>query len=268
MTTPKLTVLIVNYNSADFIKMSLFALSKLTHFPYVVEIIDNCSEMKDYKKLIQTCQRYPNVNLSRENTNLRGSLAHGTALNKLAKKVKTPYFSILDADASWLIKDWDKKLQQKITDIIKIVGVQTPLPKTQGFPGIYAVFLETKTFKKLDINFCPQGDGSTKDTGWQLKNKYQKQGFQGQIIQAYSTRDFKDGPFQKVICAEYYLKNVDHIFASHFGRGSTQGEHKYRNTNLLYRIPFLSKLLRKVKGNHEKKLWLSICRRIINAQIS
>lgn len=104
MTGNLLTVLIVNFNFSEFIELSLYALRKLTRNTYKVFILDNGSKISDYRNLHRICSQYDNVFLERKKTNLKGSLAYGTALNYLVKKVTTPYFSILDADATWLIK--------------------------------------------------------------------------------------------------------------------------------------------------------------------
>jgi GT2 family glycosyltransferase len=51
MEITKLSVLIVNYNSADFVETSLYALKKLTQNPYQVFIRDNNSKLQDFLKL-------------------------------------------------------------------------------------------------------------------------------------------------------------------------------------------------------------------------
>ena len=264
-----LTILIVNYNSADFIKTSLWALARLTYNPFCVEIIDNNSSAKDYKKLAAVCKDYTNVSVTREKTKLTGSLAHGSALNKLATTVKTPYFSILDADATWLLKDWDKLFISYINASLKVIGTQAAKPKPQDFPLMYAIFFETKIFRSLKIDFCPQVNNSKKDTGYQLREHYKKGGYTGMILYLKNTRNYTTGPFSAIICAEYYLSPTNKkIVASHFGRGSSGGDQKYRHGNLLYRIPLLSKPFRLLRGRREKQIWLKTCERIVTQQIS
>ena len=50
-TESLISILIVNYNSADFTELSLYALKKLTCYPYDVYILDNYSAAEDYEKL-------------------------------------------------------------------------------------------------------------------------------------------------------------------------------------------------------------------------
>jgi len=106
MNTPiKTTILTVNYNSAAFVINTLWCLEHITMHPYKVIIADNNSKPEDYAELEAYCADLDYVEVYRkEGFTLRGSMAHGTTLNELVKKVDTPYFSILDADATWLAK--------------------------------------------------------------------------------------------------------------------------------------------------------------------
>jgi len=75
----KISILIVNYNSSDFIDISLYALSKLTKNFYKIFILDNGPNITDYENLKKVCSEYKNCVLERRKTILRGSLAHGIA---------------------------------------------------------------------------------------------------------------------------------------------------------------------------------------------
>lgn len=77
--------------------------------------------------------------MERVRTNLTGSMAHGTALNALAKKVNTPYFSILDADATWLKKNWDQILIEEINNRVKVIGTQASGNKPKDFPLMFSL---------------------------------------------------------------------------------------------------------------------------------
>src|SRR5258706_11689809 len=119
-----ITICTVNYNSSDFIELLLYALKKLTSSPYKVVIRDNNSKLKNYNKLEKVVSKYSNVKLYRSSTLLRGSEAHGEALNDLVSQIDTPYGVIIDADATFLAKDWDKILIEKINDKMPIIGTQ------------------------------------------------------------------------------------------------------------------------------------------------
>jgi len=265
----KLSILIVAYNSSAFIDISLYALSKLTSNEFEVFILDSSSLTDDYKKLEKICKKYNNCYLERWETNLRGSLAHGTALNYLVKKVSVPYFSILDADAIWLKKDWDKILIRQLDDEVKVVGTEADGEKPKDFPLMYAILFETETFKKINIDFRPKS--VMLDTGHELRDKYLGSGYKGRIIKSRNTRYYKEGPFRNLVgVAEHYLDGCDGIFSSHFGRGSTLGVNKYMNTRkrYFYKIPVLGDFFIKQKGRRETNKWINICKGIINDQIN
>jgi len=270
MNNPIITILIVNYNSSDFVALSLYAIKNLTKYPYKIFIIDNNSKKSDYKRLVTICSKYKNCILEHSETSLRGSTAHGTALNYLVSKVDTPYFSILDSDASWLIKNWDHILINQIDNRVKVIGTQAPIgsKKPQDFPLMFAILFETETFKKLNIDFRPSLNNIYLDTGNELQIKYLSAGFKGKILNMKNTRYFKKGPFKDVICGEYYLDGIDQIVASHFGRGSSVGEQKYRKEHgILYNLPLIGKYFRLRKGKNQKKTWLEISSNIIDSQI-
>lgn len=265
-----ISILIVNFNSSDFVETSLYTISKLTENRWKAYILDNSSKARDYEKLKRVVGNYDNVILERRKTNLKGSIAHGRALNYLVRKVDTPYFSILDADATWLIKGWDNILISKINKSIKLIGTQALGNKRKDFPLMYAIFFETETFNKLNINFEPKEGSKLKDTGWEIRERYLRAGYEGLILNYKNTRTYRRGPFKDVICAEYYLDGTGHIFASHFGRGSTLGVNKYsrgRGVSFIYKLPKISKPLRIIRGVREKNKWLRICKKVVNNQV-
>jgi hypothetical protein len=263
----RISILIVNFNSSDFIDLSLYALKKLTKNPYKVFIIDNGSKKRDFNNLKKISEKYENVSLERREKEFDlASMEHGTALNILCKKVDTEYFSILDADATWLKKDWDEILINKMNEKVKVIGTQAPEGKPQDFPLMFAILFETKTFKELRIDFRPKDLSINQDTGWEIRDKYLKANFEGLNINFFNTRTFKKGPFGGLICGEYYFKEGDKIFASHFGRGSTLGMAKYKGISIFLKISFIRGFLARIRGHKEKKEWISICRKIINKQ--
>lgn len=267
MKNKKISILIVNFNSSDFIGLSLYALEKLTKNPYKVFIIDNGSKKSDFNNLKKVSEKYENVDIERREKEFdSASMEHGTALNILSKKVNTEYFSILDADATWLKKNWDEILINKMNEKIKVIGTQAPEGKPQDFPLMFAILFETKAFEKLKIDFRPKNLEIKQDTGWEMREKYLEKGFAGENIIFFNTRTFKKGPFHELITAEFYLNGVNNIFASHFGRGSTLGVAKYKGASIFYKISFIRGLLSRIKGYGEKKNWIAICENIIDKQ--
>lgn len=263
----KVSILTVNYNSTDFIELSLYALKKLTKNSFKVFIVDNNSAISEYNKLQKILSQYDNVHLERHTTDLRGSMAHGTALNHLVKMVKTPYFSILDADATWLRKNWDEILINRLNDQIKVVGSQAPIVKPQDFPLMFSIMFETATFQKLDIDFRPKDLEQRQDTGHEMRGKYLERGFKGLNLDVRNSRNHNEGPFARLVGIEEYSLGGDfeNILSSHFGRGSTLGAQKYKQG--IYKLPLVGPYLVNKVGKREKQQWIEICKQIIDKQV-
>ncbi|MCF7866688.1 glycosyltransferase family 2 protein [Candidatus Woesearchaeota archaeon] len=245
-----------------------YSLKRLTKNKYNLLINDAESNNADFTKIKKLAKR-KNIILFNQIKNLKGSIAHGTALNELAKKISSPYFCILDADAVWLKKNWDEILINELNNKVKVIGTQPSKPKPQDFPLMYAILFETKTFKKLNIDFRPKDIKAHLDTGHDLRDKYIKAGYKGEVLEFRNTRHYKKGPFKNLICAEYYLPGEKRIFASHFGRGSSLGVNKYmhgKGSGIIPRIPFIAKYLAKIRGKYEKYKWIKKCKEIIDDQ--
>lgn len=268
------TVLIVNFNSSIFIKLTLYALEKLSRYPYKVHILDNGSEIQDYAKLQKICGKAENVFVERHETELRSGMAHGTGLNYLVQSVDTPYFSILDADATWLKKDWDEILINQLNaNKVKVIGTQASVgtKKFQDFPLMYSIFFETQAFRQLDVDFRPKDIAAAQDTGHELREKYLQAGLQGKIIEMKNTRTYQEGPFRNCICGEYYLDgDYSQIFACHFGRGSCAkflSMKRYNPDLWYYKLRGLARFTRRHARFIETHKWIAICRRIIKSQL-
>jgi glycosyltransferase involved in cell wall biosynthesis len=266
---PLISVLIVSYNSADFIINTLYCLEKTTKNPYKVYVRDNNSKIEDYEKLKKHVKNIKNVVLEREETELRGSMAHGTALNALAEYVDTPYFSILDADATWLKKNWDEILLKQLVGNVKVIGTQAPPQKPQDFPLMFSILFETKAFKELNVDFRPKDIEKRQDTGFEMRGKYMEAGYEGLNIEVKNTRTYQEGPFKNLLGVTEYYYNEDYttMYASHFGRGSSLGAAKFRiGTNILYRLPVIRHYFLKRRGLKEKQEWIDICHKIVDSQ--
>lgn len=261
-----ITIITVNFNSAVFIELQLYALKRLTKNPFKVLIADNGSKQSDKESLNTVIKKYHNVELFWRSPKSKPSFAHGEALDYLAAKVDTPYFSVTDADAVWLKKGWDEILINQINNKVKIIGTQAPKPKVQDFPLMFAALIETNTFNSLQASFMPKDPQQLQDTGYLLREIYLSAGYAGTIIRMENTRFYKRGPFKDIICAEYYLSGYPHIFASHFGRGSTLGEAKYSSRIIIDKIPVINRINRKMIGKQEVIKWLNISRAIIDEQ--
>lgn len=260
-----ITVLIVNYNTADFIEASLLSLYKLSTLSHRVLICDNGSKKKDTVKLKQITRNYNNVELFFRQQSEYGSVGHGEALDFLLAKVSTPYTLILDADCVILRRHWDVLLTKMISQTVPIIGtppIAEQKHKPLDFPLMYAVLLETKIFFNLGISMKPDIT-KKRDTGFQMREKYLEAGYQAIVFDSKNTRYDQSGLFGKTCyCTEYYTGDDSVIIACHFSRGSSLGAAKYKS--LFYRIPVLGRMCRHMKGTFDKQQWLSRCYDIIH----
>ncbi len=271
---PNITICVVSHNSTDFIDVMLASFRILTCNPYKVLIRDNNSTEKERAKLHNLARQHHNVFVYDVQTEFRGSLDHGTGLNDLVDRIDTPYGVIIDADAMFLVKDWDKMLLDCLTDEMPIYGTQADVGsgKPEDFPLIFALVFRTATLKSLQIDFRPKVIHNYQDTGWELREKYLAAGYQGGLLYSFNTRNFKKGPFASVVCTEYYNTPdaSGPIIASHFGRGSAPHAKRLirfgSGQNLFYRS--INKILRYanlIKWRRDKLRYLAICRSLIEA---
>lgn len=266
-----ITVLITNYNTLDFVKLSLHSLGKLTKNNYKVLINDNGSKSEDIDELKRIAREDENVFVNfRESWNKQASFAHAEALDILTKMVDTKYTVVLDSDCTFLLKDWDERLINRLDEKTKIIG--SPLPKGRSglkpdnFPFQFAVMFETEIYKKLNISCMPRDISKGEDTCWEWKPKFINNGYKADIFVSKNTRDFKKGAFGKITgVSEYYLDGTN-LVASHFGRGSSGSTVKYYD-KWYFTLPVVSKITKKYTAVKEKKEWFKICNNIINKQI-
>ncbi len=265
-----ISVLITNYNTSDFLALSIYALKMLTKNSYKVLINDNGSKGKDIKKLKRLAQENNNVRINfRVCKDEPASLAHARALDILVGMSDTEYTAILDSDCTFLLKGWDEVLIRELSGGCKIVG--TPHIKGRSglkphdFPLQFAVMFETKAYKELNISCLPRDISRGEDTCWQWKSAFLEKGFKAKMFNAYSTRDFRGSLFNGVICTVYHT-GAGALIASHFGRGSNNGVAKYYNHTWLSKIPFVSRMAMRCRAAKEKKCWFEICRAVIRKQ--
>lgn len=255
---PLLTILTVNYNTADFIEVMLYAFKRLTANSYQVIICDNGSSERDLLRLVSVVQQYDNVEVIFRKQSAHGSIGHGEAMDILTANVATPYFVTMDSDASFLYVHWDKLLLARINEKVKVIGTQAPGDKPKDFPLVFAVLFETATFRQTGAKFLPEvddkGSSKGKDTGWEIRELYLARDFVGEVLEFRSTRTFRNGPFSDMLVAEFYLKGVDDIFVSHYGRGSSSGLAKH---NKWWRsLPLIGLLLARSRAKWERISWI------------
>ena len=264
---PDLCILITNYNTADFVEVSLMAIHQLTSRKFKVLINDNGSTADHLKKLKTLEQRYDFIKVFYNKSRQKGAPAHAEALDFLIDKADRRYTVILDSDCTPLLKGWDEYLIAQLNEQVKIIGspvlCKGAAARPTDFPSPFLILFETAILKALHVPSTPGDLSKGEDTCWQWRPAYLKANLLGAVCHAENTRFFKESVFKNVLCAEYYTQD-GRLLASHFSRGSTSGEAKY--ASLFFKIPIVGKRLRRRKGEQEKQIWLKQCLSIIKSQ--
>lgn len=269
LQTPLVTVVTVNYNTADFITLMLYSLEKLTANSYRVVICDNGSTEEDLSKLKALAEKYNNLELVFRRQNAKASIAHGQALDILIEKSNSQYTAVLDSDCVFLLKNWDTELIKEIDEKVKIIGATSSRLRCGervgggDFPLPFAALFETRTYKSLNIQCVAEDYQTGLDTCWQWKTKFTIAGFTGKPLIAHNTRDFKQGPFRNLVAIEEYYLSDGRLIASHFGRGSSFGAAKYIKW---LKVPVVLTPLKKLLGRIDKRKWIKKCYEIIDNQ--
>lgn len=260
--SPQVTVCIVNFNSSPFLKATLLNLRRLTRTSYYVHVMDNGSCPQDLAQLKQLEKDYrTELHVQYRQSPYNGKLAsfaHGEALDLLLKEIKSPYALVLDADCVPLLPAWDEILIPSLKDPVAIIGAVPPqetIRRKTDFPLPFFALIDMKKYSKLGISCMPGKIEDGEDTCWQWREKFLQAGYQGLVFKSQNTRFVKSGSFAKFTGVEEYYWNHA-LVASHFGRGSTQGEGKFLKK---MQIPLLSKWIRKSWGIYERNGWIRHC---------
>ncbi len=231
-------------------------------------ICDNGSKSKDLRSLKALCKDKDNIELIFNQQSVDGSIGHGEALDILASKVETPFFVVVDSDAVFLHKDWDAIWLGRINDKVKAIGTEASGNKPKDFPTLYAVLYETNSFRKIDSSFLPSmethEDGIYTDTGWQVREGFLNNGYEGEILKIRNTREYKEGPFREFTgVGEFYLNGREEIFVAHYGRGATEGRPKFLNQKGIFK--FFVRLLASCEARKEKEEWFKQVRHCLKS---
>jgi len=255
-----LTIVIVNFNSAEFVLESLRAIERLTVSKWKMVICDNGSEHEDFVRLRNGASRYRNVTLLARTQAEFGSSGHGEALNVLSSHINTRYGAILDADCLPLMFGWDSFLIDKLDDEVKIAGTpvahNTPgdSKRDRSFPLMFLCLFDAEALHVADIDFRPRNIAAGEDTGWRMREAIERQGYKGFCLFGQNTRSYRQGPLAASICDEYYTDTAcERLICAHFGRGSNPRSGKYK--------------IGSTSHADDKARWLATCASIVDSGI-
>ena len=272
MSDARLTVLIANHNTAPFLGLSLWALDELTESPFVVYVHDDGSDPDDLEALAELERRHAAVQVFHRPSELRGSYAHGDAVDFMMSQVRTPYVALIDADCTPLMRGWDSYLIGRLDETTKLVGSRLGEGwsgnKAIDFPLPFLVMIETETYRELGISALPGEDTRLQDTCWQWRPKYLDAGYRGETLRSENMRLDPQPPFEGVTCAVYYTHDGA-LLGSHFGRGSNPVA-KFRRGGgtakmLARRLPG-ARAAAVHRWTRHRDRWLSVCRSVVERE--
>ena len=228
-----ISIITINYNDSKFKVPMIYALNKLTKNKFNFIIVDNGSDKENLKILSNLNDKYKFLNVIYRKQSIRGSYAHGEALNFAINRVKDKYTCVFDGDAIPLLKNWDELLIKNINDNIKIIGATTPKHEkvkrlgSGEFPMPFFSLFDTNIFKTLNIDNRPNNISEGEDTCWEWVSKFKYSNYKSDIFMTVNTRsNIINNLFSDCYAIEvYYYKNK--LIGSHYGRGSTFGLPKY-----------------------------------------
>jgi len=173
---------------------------------------------------------------------LRGSDAHGTALNSLLPRLETEYAVIADPDTAALIDGWDSLCRNALDG--RTVAIGTPYPthatrRFQEFPNAIFFYFHVDSVRRIDLDFRPEsgwlrglkskasqylpGRGPIdRDVGWQVPMRFREAGYEAHCFESLDC----SSPRSVVLAPE--ARGDEHHYAglpvlTHQGRSGPRG---------------------------------------------
>jgi glycosyltransferase involved in cell wall biosynthesis/predicted O-methyltransferase YrrM len=140
---PLLTIISVNFNTKEWIKLLIEKVKEYTRIPYELIVVDNGSSDGSVEYL----QSQKDVSLIQTGKNL----GHGPALDYGFSFIRTKYAIVLDSDAHPIHADWINKLVTPLNNECLLSGIHHH--RNYAHPACLA--LELKTFYKYKLTFIP-----------------------------------------------------------------------------------------------------------------
>lgn len=251
---PDLTVVIINFNTAEFLHWTIPRIQELAADPVKFTISDNGSNQKDLLVLNRISKSFPDVHVTYRQQSEAGSIGHGEALDDAVNQIETEYFCILDSDAMVLVRNWDKIIRSYFRANTIAVGVEASGEKPKDFPWVYFSMYHTARYKGLNASFLPATDGRdiATDTGYRVRELALEAGFESTVLPRLIVGKNKTNCSGSLMLfskkyADYsgVYENSDLIVVSHFGRGAAAVTAHAKNfmQKCIFRLPVMKRLL-------------------------
>ncbi|HEG43178.1 MAG TPA: glycosyltransferase [Phycisphaerales bacterium] len=155
VSKPTVTVVSVNHNTLDFIKLCVSKVFEHTEIPLKMIVVDNNSTDGSLEYL----RSDPRIKVF----GLEQNIGHGQALDLIMKYVDTEYVVVIDSDAHPIKNGWLKILLEPLSDEVLLSGIYHH--RQYVHPACMA--LKVKTFTDNDMTFQPN---------WPPNKQYEKLG--------------------------------------------------------------------------------------------
>lgn len=192
-----LTVCTVNCKNWKYIYFQDYTYRRLADDKGFRRLICNVTPGNTEAELLS---RLPNTTVFfHDSGDLRGSEAHGAALNELLPRIETEYAVFADPDTAALMPGWDTTCRVALDE--RTVAIGTPYsPKAtfryQGFPHGVFLFFVVEPVRRLEPDFRPESDRRRAlrrklarywpaigkrdpDVGWRLPGLFKRVGYRG-----------------------------------------------------------------------------------------
>jgi hypothetical protein len=161
--------------------VSAFSTKYLLFQDYVMRLLADdskfhrlvCNVVADPEGMAQLA-RLPETTVFDFNVNgLRGSDAHGAALNECVKRIQTEWLLITDPDICVLSRGWDTLCKRAVHHRRAAVGASNDpawgQAKPQDFPGVYFFFARTRFIQEMKVDWRPLPERWRNWRSWMLK---------------------------------------------------------------------------------------------------
>ena len=192
---PRFTIISVNYNTKEWIKLLIEKVREFTGVPYEFIIIDNGSSDGSVEYL----EKQKDIILLKNDMNI----GHGPALDYGFSFIRTRYAIVIDSDAHPIRADWINKLLSSLDNNCLVSGIHHH--RNYVHPACMA--LEVKTFYKYKLTFKPN---------WPKDNDINKLGNTNWDAGEYiSVKILEDG--KKINLIPLSKRNSNTIVGSEYG---------------------------------------------------
>jgi hypothetical protein len=242
----RFTVLAVNHNTPDFMRLLVAPTRKFSEEDHVIIIFDNDS--KDGSR--EWLETQTNIRSIYSSTNI----GHGLGLDQAFPFVETPWTCVLDIDCHVQRPGWDGALRGLYTRSSKtrLVAAHGGVGNEQKPIHPFFMWFETSYFRQQNFKFAP---GNGWDVGRALYGQILERGYE--VVRVQSGYEPGGGKFYPgVFGTEYYIDGQPTIYHNWYSArmtglklGDDVDGYKYQDFMAQKKLLFSQPLVRDILGN-------------------